>query len=43
MKTKWFILLLTLCSVIIAEGFGNKEEKVTCVVSGEDIEGDYKE
>ena len=42
MKTKWFILLLTLCSVIIAEGFGNKEEKVTCVVSGEDIEGDYK-
>ena len=26
MKTKWFILLLTLCSVIIAEGFGNKEE-----------------
>ena len=37
MKTKWFILLLTLCSVIIAEGFGNKEDKVTCVVSGEDI------
>ena len=43
MKTKWFILLLTLCSVIIAEGFDNKEEKLTCVVSGEDIEGDYKE
>ena len=43
MKTKWFILLLTLCSVIIAEGFGNKEEIVTCVVSGEVIEGDYKE
>ena len=32
-----------LCSVIMAEGFGNKEDKVTCVVSGDVIEGDYKE
>ena len=43
MKIKSFILLLMLCSVIMAEGFGNKEDKVTCVVSGDVIEGDYKE
>ena len=43
MKIKSFILLLILCSVIMAEGFGNKEDKVTCVVSGDVIEGDYKE
>ena len=43
MKIKSFILLLILCSVIMAEGFGNKEDKVTSVVSGDVIEGDYKE
>ena len=38
MKTKWFMLLLFLSSIIIAEGLDNKDEKITCVVSGDEID-----
>ena len=38
MKTKWFILLLTLSSIIIAEEFGINDKKITCVVTGEEID-----
>ena len=38
MKTKWFMLLLTLSTILIAEEFGSKDKKITCVVTGEEID-----
>ena len=38
MKTKWFMLILFLSSIVLAEGFGNNDEKIKCVVSGDEID-----